>query len=1275
MRTVLAMLGTVFLLGVAAPPGPFSAARAQAAAQETGTPSGPHFDIRSSTTKDWAEQARKDTCSEMQRLFEETCGTEGKSPSICPVSEGTAAKIDPGSLCRSDTDEYVVALIPDPVHTHLALMFDRLIDAVQQGLQDSGYQFVRAVIPWDSRTHAEPPAFESRHAAEDYASETDKLPGLMAFRKTGAPSDPPSHLFVFVVGESPTGGIVKPQFHGAMGWIKRASSDEPHGLRILGPTFSGSLASLAQLLRAEDRPKGHARIFSGTISGRPAVQSFLEQEANIDATFASFQEASDVAIERFVTFATSRGHASRSIAILSEDESRYGGFPSPEEPRAASLRAVCRDCVRLYFPREISRLRAAYQGLEVKDLDASRSVPREVLPLNLDVSGADDDSVPAFSKQMPLSQEGTLLGIVSELRRHEVKFILLRATDPLDLLFLSHYLAGAYPKGRVVTLNADVLFPREVEDRLLHGTLALSTYAPSPVGNHEFRNYYEHAERICPSTGEAGAYNAVRSLLKIQAVRQHWDRCILLPKDNLDLYQYGWSEEPCKGRQECASAPPVHLLALGADGYWPMAHLGPSQGEQLRSLLPLLKGASQFQAADPFKVVVPISWKVANLAALGLALGFASSLWFASVRSSTQIFAQIAPPVADAPAPIIAAASCFFVGIFTLFLQPFVTSGLSPIEDAGTWIAVSSIGVLVVMAPAITHLSGRARLPEKGSLCNASSSRAASIEKRAQENARRAPIRILLIAVISAPVLALWWFMGASKEQHGLGGAVLRKAGNPPVILEKPERKTASWPVRASLIMVIASPLLGLWWMAQGSNSEPSIQRFTMLRSLQLTSGLSPALPMLLMLGAGVWWAFYVAAGSALLLDGRRPQLPKKANEFLAVPLTESDDAATGERYANQAVTELLDTLQPQLSSLGHYLVLAALAGAVWLLLNGRRPLMTLEEPNLERALSALFIVSGVWIAGSTARLFRIWLKTRQLLVALDARPLREGFKGLEWLSCKTLWRMSLVTSSEFVSLLARVREAFTRAEGTISQAPDLARAMKADLSELRNDWGRISPPTGRNRRSGREVFPADRHPFNRLVRRFKESREAMRTRRRAELAFGEELQRLQRHLALAAGKGLDFLAPFWEKDKEHGEEVPGKKAWEQFVCMVYVSFLLVVLMRIRSLMMAVGGMYILVMVGINSYPFQPRATIAALSAILLLYVLGTATLVFAQAHRDNTLSHLTRTTPGELGTDFWIRTGSFAALPLLTYLMAQFPQINHFFYSWVEPAVQALHK
>ena|ERR1700761_2320824 len=103
--------------------------------------------------------------------------------------------------------------------------------------------------------------------------------------------------------------------------------------------------------------------------------------------------------------------------------------------------------------------------------------------------------------------------------------------------------------------------------------------------------------------------------------------------------------------------------------------------------------------------------------------------------------------------------------------------------------------------------------------------------------------------------------------------------------------------------------------------------------------------------------------------------------------------------------------------------------------------------------------------------------------------------------------------------------------------------------------------------------------------------------------------------------------------------------------------------------------MYIFSVLAVTAYPFHPKAAIETLLCALFVWVVAVVTAVFAQLHRDATLSHITDTKPGELGTDFWARTLSFVALPLLSLVVAQFPQVNRLFYSFLEPALQALQR
>jgi len=62
---------------------------------------------------------------------------------------------------------------------------------------------------------------------------------------------------------------------------------------------------------------------------------------------------------------------------------------------------------------------------------------------------------------------------------------------------------------------------------------------------------------------------------------------------------------------------------------------------------------------------------------------------------------------------------------------------------------------------------------------------------------------------------------------------------------------------------------------------------------------------------------------------------------------------------------------------------------------------------------------------------------------------------------------------------------------------------------------------------------------------------------------------------------------------------------------------------------------------------------------LTLFLVLGAfISYVYAQMHKDTTLSHITNTKPGELGGEFWFKLISFGIAPLLGLLTTIFPQM-----------------
>src|SRR5580693_685462 len=342
-RNALGWVASAAILSFLAPHAQLSTApegeaarEGQAAAASRGQPASD----RRGESADPSEEGRRKGLLDLQDLLLQVCRGDQPAPSV--GFESTAPEI--GGLCQPRPEDFVIATVPDPVHTRLASDFDRAAEVIQQALQDEGYQFVRAVLPWDHRAHAEAATLKDRLAAEQYAKARAENPGLMAFRKDpppnpgdghgGAPSRP--YLFVLIVGESPTGGIAKRQFVNAVGWITAITGTDCPPLWVLGPTFSGSLVSLADLLDcSNDRVGCHGRTyaFSGSVSSRSAIESFLRKEHALYAAFASFQESTEVIIERFKRFLAGRGYDDASIAIVSEDETKYGGVERKDETK------------------------------------------------------------------------------------------------------------------------------------------------------------------------------------------------------------------------------------------------------------------------------------------------------------------------------------------------------------------------------------------------------------------------------------------------------------------------------------------------------------------------------------------------------------------------------------------------------------------------------------------------------------------------------------------------------------------------------------------------------------------------------------------------------------------------------------------------------------------------------------------------------------------------------------------------------------------------------
>ena len=447
--------------------------------------------------------------------------------------------------------QYLIATIPDPLHTRLALFTDSSIEAIEQAAFDSHWEFAAQWLPWydDADSGEKDPDGRRKQRAE--IREQESQPGLMIFRHSPVDKHFDHNvLFIFLVGETPTAGVNGIEYRMARAYM-RAFGD-PADVRIVGPTFSGSFNSLAELIkkdRQQSEPADKNRsgpnywVHTGTAANANAAAAF-SQEAQ--AHFSGTNENSEDHRLHFNQVLQALRISPDQAATLIEDDTGFSkGFlvsRGKAEPRV------------LRFPRDISHLRNVYRDATATPAQQNNSG----LPVDFSLKDTEsgEDTVPVFSStQTPISQNAVIGELVNEIRSDRIRIVELAATDVLDSLFLANLLRRHCPDTRLLVSAPDLLFVQATQTQSLDGMLALSSYPLFSASKRWFLDgsNTEHVNHA--SANAEGIYNAVGLSL-------------LPPPDNRpSLNDYSW-----KGQR----SPSAWLMQLNRQGFSPVRMLANS---------------------------------------------------------------------------------------------------------------------------------------------------------------------------------------------------------------------------------------------------------------------------------------------------------------------------------------------------------------------------------------------------------------------------------------------------------------------------------------------------------------------------------------------------------------------------------------------------------------------------------------------------------------------------------------------------------------------------
>jgi hypothetical protein len=1176
-------------------------------------------------------------CKEIQRRLQPFVKESDRLKWMPPVS---CYDPQPASSPKLNAEpvHFVIATAPNPISTHLPLLFDRITEIIQQAAEDNSYSYDSSWLPWNQDKD-----YDSRPdelAQEEAEALQEQQPGVIVFKdRSTNPGD--SHyeggLAVFIVAELPTGGINQPQFDNAVAWIQQLGGLPPKGrLKILGPTFSGSLPSLNRAIHSSKLALLETSfvISSGTVSSEQSIDWFKAQLRTADS-FETANEGDSVQVERFCEYIDLQGYSTSHIAFLSEDETAFGAKDSETKPLCTESGGP----TYLYYPRDIATLRSAYEqqaifnsSKQVSNTNAASTTLREDLS---EPASSEHDTVRSYGGQFtPVAQESVLLAITNVLRARKIEFVVLQSTNTLDQIFLSEFLRRSMPEARIVIDGADLLFRRGAEGSSLRGVIIMSTYPlliwqqdwtsssdqPMTWGlfsksvRYRLETWDTHHTKS-PFVGDGvnyrifgedlaeGLYIAARGLFQDGAYANQGTASIA------NYAPPAWARSSENDDED--QRPATWLTVIGHRQFWPLAvlnsHTLPS-GAPKSILLPAykLEGLPIAIAGDP-KPMQQLPIEFLALIILCLFWALLHSTW--NARGSISPVPSRFRLAYFAPVPRWQHSTLIAFGSAVVASVAVILAGMSGVVtgDLGYWGWVFGPFPLAVFVLACLACVKNYRLPPITNDCFT-----------AQDSAvcRRAALRgftiFLMLFILLRLVLALQ--------------------------LTQANRIPAHW------------------------------------RNVHIFSGVSPLLPQLLLAVGLYCWFWFCLRGLALFGDDR-PLLPREIE--LKLP---NEKLNSGNRKLTLSMFSREEAEQPtekRAMPIGRfYLRLLCSVFGIVVIICG----IALGGPWLRTLSERLFgVFIFIWLTicislmlTDTAQAWSTWRRLQTLLEYLDRLPLRRTLNALQGLSWRSVWTMSGNVLAERYSLFSRQIEALRHLENQMEEwiPDDLAEARIQDALQIKID-----------------AF--QNNQMKDFVDWYVELDDD-------HVETVEPLRKVQEEIAsIAAFVLVNILLPSWHSETDslifdasratskEGETGKGPRisasvpprilAAEEFVALPYVGFIQNILGRIRTIVLGILCLFIATTLAVSSYTFDPLPVLGGIFLTVFIIIGATLVVIYAGMHRDATLSYITDTSPGELGGEFWRQVLTFGVGPLLGLLTTLFPSITDFVVSWLQPSTQAI--
>ncbi len=1242
-----------------------------------------------------AKAGMSDQQSNAAAMIYQFMGVDRKNCSACDDDVICAARGIPSSQYLL---EFMVATLPDPKESRLSYLFDRNLEAIQRAIEAAGYVFDRYDFPWLEKANGNGKAGERQPGVILFRSTSLNIvtrcpsddPREQMIEKVTAPSG--RLLVLFVVGETPTSGVDKMALRNAFDqiallsrWRKMGQAElrvlpclpfpehdrcqspitkrcgDPNlrnesgrEIRVLGPTFSGSQDSIELTMQGwleasfelKDRPI--VSVISGSATSINPCRFCSRMNAPGQPRFHSTVPLNQQAIEAFKQFLLrlDGSAAEGKIAILKEANTVYGQSAvrpgqretslkkaENEDPQldAETLDALVRGMARiekspvecpdpqpvrsdetwmieLPFPMHISQLRIASEKARsnrqngIPDL---RGIRRSLAPLLLDDGNETNDVVPLFSKLPPASLEIEFSRLLDELNRERVRYIGIISTDVKDSLFLVAEIRKHCPNAMVFLFFADMIYFRPEVNVDLQGTVVITPYpllGPNQFWSYPFSGTDSRFQ--FPTHITQGVYNATLALLGLS---DH-------------MLEYGEPFEDSPG--QASRIPSLWVTVIGRNGFMPVKLL-PYYNDDY--VLPLAKKARQPQRAI-LNLGGGLTSKTSTtvillLVALGLVI---------PVATLAQLVRGKNPGLIEQMPPTRQLTWSWFGETFgdPVFVGYKLKKRFYLLLCCASLLAVYLPMMWVFWLPdwvhrKLPHLQGAGERPFFW-------------------------VKLLIGIVMGISLIAAVWLWGSVADWlYQLTRKQIRKTTNVARRLARREPRSLPEPRdhrvhTVSPVAIVASVLVLLAIVFAGYilavNRASTTHIFFFVRATDLTSGVSPLLPILL-LGAAAFLCAFCSLRRWNLLE--RIHLPKswelgldanalpEAETFLGFESTPGS-SFTGLREMEARVARSFYRPSFELPA---WPLLCLLVLLPFIYVMSYRFIPTLEGPGFDLLFRLAFAAVSLALTMTFLRFVASWIELRRLLRRLSCHPLLADLAAQDGAGFDGLPRISVMSPApNYTSLVLSAQHAIRlcRAPGAENDAAmiEAAKRLEENLRALleaksRNDWPLVA-----------------------------------RIRSEMQVRFSALSAQVARRLEPAWSLAENAAPPSDE----------WRKPAELFLAGRILAFLHYALAHLQNLVIFVNAGMLLLLLTVTSYPFQPRDLLLLFGWLLILSVVAATIFIFVQMDRDRALSLFSGGVPGQLNwnRDFIVRILIHGVLPILALLSVQFPETLQQILSWL---------